>query len=138
MTSCRRCTLAPSVAPRCCPRTVGSFAFVPFEIFVLISAAVTSPPDCLPFAGAVTLNAAERVLFGSRLATIQSAVREDFRSKTAPSLFGSVGGSPGSRSASGDDVVLFFPGAGGPDSLTAELELSLRGWDVEAGLTSPR
>mmetsp|Transcript_46365 Transcript_46365/g.140434 ORF Transcript_46365/g.140434 Transcript_46365/m.140434 type:complete len:318 (-) Transcript_46365:430-1383(-) len=95
---------------------------------------------------ALTLNPIERALLGSRLDSIQSSVRAKFESETIPALFSpkGTGGSGISGGEGGDvdvgmrDVVLIFPGAGGADDLSAELEESFRSRDAEASLDVPR
>ena len=102
-----------------------------------------SPPPAI----ALNLNAVERVLLLPRLNSVRIAFRETFDDVVAPSLFGaraqpsssSSSSNPNSGGDIGDDIVLIFPGAGGPDILTAELESALKSWDISVGeLTTPR
>ena len=64
------------------------------------------------------LNRIESMLLSSRLATIETSVETKFQSIVGPQLFDAEG--------SAKDITIIFPGAGGRDSLSDELEDVLR------------
>ena len=69
------------------------------------------------------LNPVESLLLSSRLAKIQNAVATKFQSTVGPPLFGA---DTDGATCSSKDVFIIFPGAGGRDALSDELEESLR------------
>lgn len=70
----------------------------------------------------MSLSPIESMLFKSRL----SSIRQDIRSKLT--------NAPKMPTSKGIDAVFIFPGAGGADSLTEELEERIKQCDAEAGI----
>jgi len=76
------------------------------------------------------LNKIERLIFGGRLANIQDKVSKDFKSQhDLKEKLIKDHASTMIASEKKLDVVIIFPGAGGPDQFTAELEQNIRRWD---------
>uniref|UniRef100_A0A7S2E4S3 Uncharacterized protein n=1 Tax=Helicotheca tamesis TaxID=374047 RepID=A0A7S2E4S3_9STRA len=96
---------------------------VALEFFVILSLFWTKTT-----VHGLSLNSFESVLFGSRMEKIQRESRVKFSTDILR---------PADISASSKgrpwDVTIIFPGAGGPDDLTAELEANLRSSAVTSG-----
>mmetsp|Transcript_6355 Transcript_6355/g.9236 ORF Transcript_6355/g.9236 Transcript_6355/m.9236 type:complete len:332 (+) Transcript_6355:41-1036(+) len=69
------------------------------------------------------LNAIEKLLFSGRLSTIEESVNRKFKTKYGPNIK--------------PDLVIIFPGAGGRDQFTDELEETIKRSDRKQGLTKP-
>lgn len=70
------------------------------------------------------LSGIEKMLFSSRLTKIHNAVASKFQSSVGPQLIGAD--TDGTFEQSARDVTIIFPGAGGRDAISDELEESLR------------
>ena len=70
------------------------------------------------------LSSIEKLLLSSRLTKIQTAVGTKFQSNVGPQLLGAD--TDGTSKSSEKDATIIFPGAGGRDAISDELEKSLR------------
>ena len=78
--------------------------------------------SCIETTDALNLSPIESLFLKSRLQTIRSAVSNKFRTEVGPSLLGVSG----TDTCKERDVTIIFPGAGGRDMLSDELEDTLR------------
>jgi len=76
---------------------------------------------CVPWTSALTLSFVEQLTFGNRLKEIQDKVQSDLVARNVFSLNKNGGDKDVARDTL-VDLVLIFPGAGGPDQFTSELQ----------------
>lgn len=79
----------------------------------------------------LNLSSAEKLLLQSRLTSVQSQVEETYRHQI---LLESKSSTPSYKISR--DLVLIFPGAGGPDTLTSELRDKIQTCDLDQDIKS--
>ena len=79
----------------------------------------------------LNLSPPEKLLLKSRLSSIQSQIEETYLSQLLPKNSSSK-----SKNKISQDLVLIFPGAGGPDILTSELQNVIRQCDLDQQIKS--
>jgi len=102
--------------------TAGVYVLI---IFIFSSSCIIETTDAL------NLSPIESLFLRSRLQTIGSAVSNKFRTEVGPSLLGVRDGADACKEL---DVTIIFPGAGGRDMLSDELEDALRRGCHSAGI----
>lgn len=106
-------------------------------MYILITHLIISVSFLLSISSidSLTLSPIENIVLGSRLSNIKKDVKHEF--------FSSIKSFSSSSNSNDDDdpiltkdIVLIFPGAGGPDQFTDALEKKIIQCDLEAGVTS--
>ena len=104
------------------PSSSQTFAFV----YLLLS--------CLYTASSLNLSPAEKVFLGARLDSIIASTKSKFVSTNSISFINTLSNENNNTPR---DIVVIFPGAGGPDQFTSELEQTIIEQDTSANLIGP-